>query len=396
MTQASNWDAIIVGGGIIGAAVAYKIQQRDPVARVLVLEKEPQPASHQTGRNSGVIHSGLYYKPGSMKARTCLDGYHQLVKFCEQHQLPYDICGKLVAATNDQEVERLHALKQRGQANGLSDLTILSGEEAMKIEPELVCLAALYVPQTGIVNYVKVTQAMLQASTVLTNCKVTGLKRHQGLTTVTSNVGSHQATRVIVCAGLQSDRLAAMDGLDARMRIVPFRGDYFELKPQAVAKVKHLIYPVPDPQFPFLGVHFTRMIEGGVDCGPNAVFSMAREGYGKLDLHPKDLLDALSWVGTLALFAKHWSHGFKEVHRALSKAAFLKALNRLIPSLTSSDIQAARSGIRAQAVDIKGQLVDDFVLRQGEAAFHVLNAPSPAATSSLAIADEILNQAWPK
>jgi L-2-hydroxyglutarate oxidase len=396
MTQASSWDAIIVGGGIIGAAVAYKIQQRDPSAKVLVLEKESKPASHQTGRNSGVIHSGLYYKPGSMKARTCLDGYHQLLKFCQLHELPYDICGKLVAATNDQEVDRLHALKERGQTNGLTHLTILSGEEAMEMEPELACLAALHVPQTGIVNYVKVTQAMLKGSEVITNCKVKGLKRHQGVTTVSSNIGKHQAPRVIVCAGLQSDRLAAMDGLDARMRIVPFRGDYFELKPQAIAKVKHLIYPVPDPQFPFLGVHFTRMIEGGVECGPNAVFSMAREGYGKLDLHPKDLLDALSWRGTLELFARHWNDGLKEMHRALSKAAFLKALNRLIPSLTGSDIQALRSGIRAQAVDIKGQLVDDFVLKQGAAAFHVLNAPSPAATSSLAIADEILNQAWPK
>ena len=361
MTQASSWDAIIVGGGIIGAAVAYKIQQRDPSAKVLVLEKESKPASHQTGRNSGVIHSGLYYKPGSMKARTCLDGYHQLLKFCQLHELPYDICGKLVAATNDQEVDRLHALKERGQTNGLTHLTILSGEEAMEMEPELACLAALHVPQTGIVNYVKVTQAMLKGSEVITNCKVKGLKRHQGVTTVSSNIGKHQAPRVIVCAGLQSDRLAAMDGLDARMRIVPFRGDYFELKPQAIAKVKHLIYPVPDPQFPFLGVHFTRMIEGGVECGP-----------------------------------RHWNDGLKEMHRALSKAAFLKALNRLIPSLTGSDIQASRSGIRAQAVDIKGQLVDDFVLKQGAAAFHVLNAPSPAATSSLAIADEILNQAWPK
>ena len=384
------YDCIVIGGGIIGAAVAYKVRLKRPEARILVLEKQAKPAMHQTGRNSGVIHSGLYYKPGSLKAQTCIDGYAQLVAFCETHSVRYELCGKLVAATNSKEVEYLKALQVRGEHNGLKELKWLSAEQAQSIEPELQCLAALQVPQTGIVDYVGMTEALLQGIELRTGEAVQSLQREGSCSVVNTPNGRYSAPMVVACAGLQSDRVARMDGVDAGMRIVPFRGDYHELSDRAAHKVKHLIYPVPDPDLPFLGVHFTRMVSGDIECGPNAVFSFARERYHKTGFLWKDAAAALTWPGTWKLFRRHMLYGMGEYRRAFSERAFLKALQKLIPSLTREDLKPGRSGIRAQALDREGKLVDDFVLKMGEAAFHVLNAPSPAATASLAIADRIL------
>jgi len=380
----------VIGGGIVGAAVAYKVHQRQPNARILVLEKQARPAMHQTGRNSGVIHSGLYYKPGSLKAQTCIDGYAQLVAFCESHDVQFELCGKLVAATNAREVAYLKALKARGAANGLQGLTWLSAEEARAIEPALQCEAALRVPQTGIVDYVGMTEALLQGVDLRTGEEVKSLQRRGDISYVQTHKATYTAPMVVACTGLQSDRVARLDGVDAGMRIVPFRGDYHELADHAKDRVKHLIYPVPDPDLPFLGVHFTRMVSGDIECGPNAVFSFARERYHKTGFRWKDTVDALKWPGTWKLFRRHMGYGMGEYRRAFSERAFLKALQKLIPSLTASDLKPARSGIRAQALDRHGKLVDDFVLKMGNAAFHVLNAPSPAATASLAIADRIL------
>ena len=386
-----NYDFILVGGGIVGSAVAYKLGTAYPEAKIVLIEKESALASHQTGRNSGVIHSGLYYKPGSLKARTCLDGYRQMLEFAAQHQVKHEVCGKVVAAVGPQEEARLETLRLRGIENGLEGLRYLDAAEVRVREPQLHATKALFVPQTGIIHYADAAEAMLRAgrgvvrrSTTVTGFSADGVQTSSGLVR-----GKH----VIVCAGLQSDRLARRDGVDAGLQIVPFRGDYFELSPRAQAKVKHLIYPVPDPNFPFLGVHFTRMVHGGVECGPNAVFSFAREGYTKTAFDGRDTAAALGYAGTWKLFAKHWRYGLGEYERAFSKTKFLAALQRLIPSLELEDLHPGRAGIRAQALRRDGSLEDDFVLRQGERAFHVLNAPSPAATASLAIADEILKQA---
>ena len=388
-----QYDFIVVGGGIVGAAVYYKLAAAHPEAKIVLLEKESALASHQTGRNSGVIHSGLYYKPGSLKARTCLDGYRQMLDFAAEHGVKHDVCGKIVAAVGPEEEARLETLRIRGAENGLDGLRYLSDQELREREPEASATKALLVPQTGIIHYADAAEAMLAAGrgAVRLNTQVTGFTR-DGVQTSTGRIrGKH----VLVCAGLQSDRLARLDGVDAGLRIVPFRGDYYELSPRAQAKVRHLIYPVPDPNFPFLGVHFTRMVHGGVECGPNAVFSFAREGYTKTAFDAGDAAAALSYAGTWKLFAKHWRYGLGEYERAFSKQKFLAALQRLIPSLRPEDLQPGRAGIRAQALRRDGSLEDDFVLRQGERAFHVLNAPSPAATASLAIADEILRQAIP-
>lgn len=386
-----HYDFILVGGGIVGAAVAYKLGKAYPEAKIVLIEKESALATHQTGRNSGVIHSGLYYKPGSLKARTCLDGYRQMLEFAAEQGVKHDTCGKIVAAVGLEEEVRLETLRLRGLENGLEGLRYLSDEELRDREPEVSATKALLVPQTGIIHYADAVEAMLRAGkgAVRLNTEVLGFTRDG----VKTKDGEVRGKHVIVCAGLQSDRLAQRDGVDSGLQIVPFRGDYYELSPRAQAKVKHLIYPVPDPNFPFLGVHFTRMVHGGVECGPNAVFSFAREGYSKTAFDGRDTATALGYAGTWKLFAKHWRYGLGEYERAFSKTKFLSALQRLIPSLELEDLHPGRAGIRAQALRRDGSLEDDFVLRQGERAFHVLNAPSPAATASLAIADEILKQA---
>jgi len=391
------FDLIVVGGGIVGAATAYQYRQRHPSARIAVFEKEARPAAHQTGRNSGVIHSGLYYKPGSLKARTCLSGYAQLLDFCAENAVAHEVCGKIVAATDAQEAARLRGLAERGTQNGLQGLRFVDTAQAREIEPHIEAYEALWVPQTGIVDYVGMTKKLLERATeaqgsVRLNCRVLELTRKGAVSEVKTTEGTFEAPYVVVCAGLQSDRIAAKDGVRNGIRIVPFRGDYYDLTPEAAHKVRNLVYPVPDAEFPFLGVHFTRMVEGGVECGPNAVFSFAREGYTKTAFDAKDSASALGFGGTWRLFAQHWRYGLGEYERAFSKSKFLKALQKMMPGLQMEDIVPGRAGIRAQALDQSGKLVDDFVIERGAAAVHVINAPSPAATASLAIGEEILRR----
>jgi L-2-hydroxyglutarate oxidase len=391
------FDLIVVGGGIVGAATAYQYRQRHPSARIAVFEKEARPAAHQTGRNSGVIHSGLYYKPGSLKARTCLSGYAQLLDFCAENAVAHEVCGKIVVATDAQEAARLRGLAERGTQNGLQGLRFVDTAQAREIEPHIEAFEALWVPQTGIVDYVGMTQKLLDRATegqgsLRLNCRVLELTRKGAVSEVKTTEGTFEAPYVVVCAGLQSDRIAAKDGVRNGIRIVPFRGDYYDLTPEAAHKVRNLVYPVPDPEFPFLGVHFTRMVEGGVECGPNAVFSFAREGYTKTAFDAKDSASALGFGGTWRLFAQHWRYGLGEYERAFSKPKFLKALQKMMPGLQMEDIVPGRAGIRAQALDQSGKLVDDFVIERGAAAVHVINAPSPAATASLAIGEEILRR----
>jgi L-2-hydroxyglutarate oxidase len=397
----SNFDYTVVGAGIVGLSTAYKLQLKYPDAKILVLEKENKPAYHQTGRNSGVIHSGIYYKPGSLKARTCVGGYKQLVEFVKEFDVEHDICGKLIVATTDEEVQRLPGIFKRGEENGLTGLRIIGPEEIKEIEPFSGGLQAIRVEQTGIVDYPAMSQkladrilALQPKSEIHYNEEVQSIEHLVGgsLALKTSK-GKYSSARLIGCGGLQADRLARLDGIDPSIRIVPFRGDYYELAEHAWHKVKHLIYPVPDPNFPFLGVHFTRMIHGGAECGPNAVFSFAREGYNKTDFNLEDTASSLGFIGTWKLFGLHWRYGLGEYERAFSKTKFLKALQKLMPKLEMEDLVTGRAGIRAQALNKDGGLVDDFVIEKGENTIHVLNAPSPAATASLAIADEILGMA---
>lgn len=390
---------IVIGGGIIGLATAYKWQLQHPEGVVTVLEKEAGVAKHQTGRNSGVIHSGIYYKPGSLKATTCKDGYAQLIDFVKQNGVEYDLCGKLIVATEERELPQIDRILARGKENGLEGLEVIGPEEISTIEPFVGGLKAIKVPQTGIVDYVgmcvkmaELIQEIQPKSRVLTHQRVVRITRKGKETQVKTEKDTFVADQVVACGGLEADRLAALDGLNLDVKIVPFRGDYYDLTPAGQHKVKHLIYPVPDPDLPFLGVHFTRMIKGGVECGPNAVFSFKREGYTKTAFSLKDSLSALSFVGTWNLFKKHWRYGLGEYERAFSRAKFLKALQKLIPSLEDSDITPARAGVRAQALRPDGALVDDFVIEKGNAAIHVINAPSPAATASLAIADVVVSR----
>jgi L-2-hydroxyglutarate oxidase len=393
------YDLAVVGGGIVGAATAYKLRQRYPDARLLLLEKEPEPALHQTGRNSGVIHSGLYYKPGSLKARTCIEGYRQLLEFCSAHGVQHEVCGKVVVAVNADEAGRLAGLQQRGAENGLMGIERLDPKGIQAIEPQISGLAGLYIPQTGIVDYRGMTRALLSAAVSMGTASaeirygyhVEAVREVSGVVELRSTQGQRvSARRVIFCGGLQADRLARMDGLETDLRIVPFRGDYYELAPHARTKVRNLVYPVPDPQFPFLGVHFTRMHDGSVECGPNAVFSFKREGYSKTAFRWADTAEALGFSGTWRLFARHWRYGLGEYQRAFHKPSFLAALRRLMPSLEGHDLVPGRAGVRAQALRPDGSLEDDFVLMRSRRSVHSLNVPSPAATASLAIADHLV------
>lgn len=391
---------IVIGGGIVGLATAYKWQVKFPDGIVTVLEKEAGVAQHQTGRNSGVIHSGIYYKPGSIKAKTCRDGYSQLLDFAVKHQVKHDICGKLIVATSQEELASLDRILERGKENGLEGLEILNPEQIAHIEPYVNGIKAIKVPQTGIIDYVGMCQKLSEEicriqpeSRVITHQRALQINRVSS-DEIEVKTDSHKFTArsVVACGGLEADRIASLDGLDLAIKIVPFRGDYYDLTPAGVHKVKHLIYPVPDPNFPFLGVHFTRMIHGGVECGPNAVFSFKREGYSRTSFSLKDTCSSLTFNGTWRLFKKHWKYGLGEYERAFSKAKFLQALQKLIPSLTDSDIIPARAGVRAQALRSNGELVDDFVIEKGRAAIHVINAPSPAATACMAIADEVVER----
>lgn len=391
-----KYDISVIGGGIVGLATAYKLQKNYPDLNIVVIEKENELAFHQTGRNSGVIHSGLYYKPGSYRARNCVDGRKQLVSFVKKYSVKHDICGKIVLATSEKEKEKLSDLKQRGERNGLINLEIIGPEKIKLIEPYANGIAALYVPESGIVDYRGFTNKLAELITeinpkskIITSCEVIDVKEESLITTK----GTINTLHSVFCGGLFSDRLAKKDKMNLDLRIVGFRGDYYDLEDHAKEKVKHLIYPVPNPEFPFLGVHFTRMTDGSIECGPNAVFTFKREGYRKIDFNLKDTLEALTFSGTWRLFINHWKFGWHEYRRAFSKRLFLKELNKMIPDLKMSDLKEGRSGVRAMALGKDGEVIDDFKIVKNKNNIHVINAPSPAATACLSIGDEIVKQA---
>ncbi|MGA2070206.1 MAG: L-2-hydroxyglutarate oxidase [Sedimentisphaerales bacterium] len=392
----NDFDITIIGGGIVGLATAYKITTSHPRLRIAVLEKEPTLAGHQTGHNSGVIHSGLYYKPGSAKARTCTDGRKQLVAFAKQYGIPHEICGKIIIATSEKEMPNFERIFNNGIQNGIEGVAKIGPAQIKQIEPYCAGIAGIKVPCTGIIDFVAVANKLAELiqkqnadNKIFLSRNAAGFRKDSVCTQILTNQEAISSRFVINCAGLQSDRIARLDGVNIKMRIVPFRGDYYDLKSDAQGKVRNLIYPVPDPTFPFLGVHFTRMVAGGVECGPNAVFSFKREGYGKLDFNLRDTWDSLTYLGTLKMFMKNWRYGLGEYVRAFSKKLFVKQLQRLVPSIQGSDLTPGNSGVRAQAVGQDGKPIDDFVIEPHGNTIHVLNAPSPAATASLAIADHI-------
>jgi L-2-hydroxyglutarate oxidase len=384
----------IIGGGIVGLATAYRLGERFPGARICVLEKESAVGQHQTGHNSGVLHSGLYYKPGSLRARLAVAGIRQMAEFCRENGIAHDICGKLVVAADDSEVPRLRDLEKRGAANGLEGLRWLDRGEMREIEPHVGGVAALRVPQEGIVDYTAVCDTLAaklseRGARVVTGARVKRL-RWQGATWIAeTTAGEFEADFLINCAGLQSDRVAQLAGERRDMRIVPFRGEYYRLRPERQHLVRNLIYPVPDPRFPFLGVHFTRLIHGGVEAGPNAVLAFAREGYRKTDFNARDLADALTYIGLLRFLRRYPSMCWYELRRSFSRQLFCRSLQRLVPEIQPGDLDTGGSGVRAQAISPEGELVQDFRFIARPNALHVLNAPSPAATASLAIGAEI-------
>jgi L-2-hydroxyglutarate oxidase len=390
---------VVIGGGIVGLATARELQTRYPRLRVSVLEKERELAAHQTGRNSGVVHSGLYYKPGSLKATTCRRGKQLLEEFCRDQGVAHERCGKVVVATRDDELERLATLEERARANGV-ELARIGPEELRELEPHAAGIAALHVPESGIVNYIGLCTALARLIRADGGVIQLGVRVERMETTAHDVVlhlarGIERAEAVINCAGLQSDLVARRSGADPGARIVPFRGEYYELVPDASHLVRNLIYPVPDPRFPFLGVHFTRMIAGGIECGPNAVLALAREGYRWRDIDLRDLADALSWPGTWRLFKQHWRTGLGETWRSIYKGAFVQALQRLVPEIQAEHLVRAPAGVRAQALTRAGGLVDDFALVRQGPIVHVTNAPSPAATASLAIAEHLADELTP-
>ena len=395
MANRSAADAVVVGGGIVGLAVAWSLLEARPGSSVVVFDKEHDLARHQTGRNSGVIHSGLYYAPGSLKSRLCREGYARLLDFCRSEGIPHRVTGKVVVATSPEELPRLVALRERAAANGLDGVAELGPAGIRDHEPHCSGLAALHVPQTGIVDYVAVSRRLAErisgaGGEVRTGVEVRGIAEEPDGAVVHTSAGNLAARRVVTCAGLQSDRVARMTMDDLDLRILPFRGEYFELVPDAERLVRGLIYPVPDPSFPFLGVHFTRTVGGGVECGPNAVLALAREGYGKWSVHPRDLASSLAWPGLWRIAGRHWRPGLDELVRSASRRAFTRALQRLVPDVESRHLVPAPSGIRAQACGRDGRLLDDFAIRGRGAVVHVCNAPSPAATASLAIGENLV------
>jgi len=390
-----TFDVTIIGGGIIGLASAYRLQERLPRLRLAVLEKELAVAAHQTSHNSGVIHAGIYYRPGSLRARLCVEGAREMVEFCRRHQLPHEICGKLIVATRTEELPALAELLRRGNLNGVPDLAELGPEDIRRVEPHAAGIRALHVPGTGIVDYAAVARKLAELATargaeIHTGSRVTGIRQINASEVVIKTEGGEVATRYVVnCGGLFSDRLARRAGVRPAARIVPFRGEYYMLRPSQRHLVKGLIYPVPDPRFPFLGVHFTRTVHGGVEAGPNAVLALAREGYRWNQLCPRDLLETLTFPGFWRLAGKYWRTALGEMCRSLSKPAFVRALQRLVPEIRAEHLLPGGSGVRAQALLQDGAIVDDFRIIRQDRAIHVLNAPSPAATASLSIGDEI-------
>jgi len=394
----SRYGVIIIGGGVVGLGVALEITRRFPRQRLLLLEKEDRVARHQSGRNSGVIHSGVYYKPGSLKAKLCVSGAAAMVEFCREHAIPHDVCGKVIVATQEEELPRLEELRKRGEANGLTGLRLIGSEELREIEPHATGLRGLVVPSTGVTDYAMVCEKYAQlitanGGTVRTSAAVTGIQRSAQEIVVETSKGAFATNSLINCAGLYCDRIARLAGDDPGIMIVPFRGEYYDLTVARASLVRGLIYPVPDPRFPFLGVHFTRRITGRVDAGPNAVLALAREGYRHSDISARDLASSLAFPGFWRMARKHWRNGMGEWYRSLSKRAFVRALQRLLPEINESDLVSGGSGVRAQALKPDGALVDDFQFVPSGQVLHVLNVPSPAATASLVIGKTIVDTA---
>jgi (S)-2-hydroxyglutarate dehydrogenase len=395
MAQRTHTVAII-GGGIVGLATGMELTRRFPGLSLAVIEKEPALCRHQTSHNSGVIHSGIYYKPGSLKARLCVEGVDALLRFCQENEIPYDICGKVIVAITEDEIPKLEELFRRGQGNGLKGLQMLSGEEIREIEPHAAGIRGIRVPGTGIVDYARVSEKYAEiiverGGTIYLSNEVVGLKRYDDLTIIETSQGSIEARFVINCTGLQSDRVSRMANAKLDLMIVPFRGEYYDIVAEKHHYLKGLLYPVPDPRFPFLGVHFTKRIGGGVEAGPNAVLAFKREGYSKTSFQARDVYEYLTFPGFWTMAVKHWKMSMGEYHRSWSKAAFVRALQRLMPDLSSEDLVPGGSGVRAQALDINGKLIDDFHFVYSEGMMHVCNVPSPAATASLAIARHIVD-----
>ncbi len=394
----SRFDLVIVGAGIVGLSTAMEMVNRRPDLKLAVLEKEKEVAAHQTGHNSGVIHSGLYYKPGSLKAKMAVEGRQLMVEFCQEHDLPYDLCGKVVVATSEEEVPRLDELFRRGTANGVPGLERIGAEEIKEHEPQAVGVAGIWSPNTGIVDYIAVARKYAElvekgGGEVRLNTEVVGIVEEPSGLVVETTRGTVHSRALINCGGLQSDLIAKMTGDTHGLRIVPFRGEYYVLAPHSYDMVNGLIYPVPDPRFPFLGVHFTKKIDGSVEAGPNAVLAFAREGYTKSDINVGYLLRLLTFGGFWAMAAKYWKMGFAEMYRSYSKGAFVKSLQGLVPQIGGGDVTAGGAGVRAQAMDRGGNLLDDFNFVESKNAIHVLNAPSPAATASIPIGRSIVDKA---
>ncbi|MCY4439101.1 MAG: L-2-hydroxyglutarate oxidase [Deltaproteobacteria bacterium] len=402
-----KFDLTIIGGGIVGLATAMRMVRDHPGLRCALLEKETDLGTHQTGHNSGVLHSGIYYRPGSVKAQTCVAGKEALLEFCDEHGIHYDLCGKVIVATRPEELPRLEELHRRAEANGVEGVRAIGPEELREIEPHCTGLQALHAPFTGIIDFGDVAQAYARlfeagGGAIRKSCEVTGMARLPGGFVIETSRDALETRSLINCAGLFVDRVAAMTpgfaasvrgGIDEPVRIVPFRGEYHRLKPEKQGFVKGLVYPVPDPQFPFLGVHFTPTVHGRVEVGPNAVLAFARQGYRQSDVNLRDLYEIFSYGGFWGMARKHWKTSLPELRRSFDKRAFTRELQRLIPAIQSEDLVYSGAGVRAQAVSASGKLVDDFVIAESEGAIHVLNAPSPGATSSLGIADTICRTA---
>ncbi len=387
-------DVVIIGGGIVGLATALKLTEKKKDINLLLLEKEEKLCAHQTGNNSGVIHSGIYYKPGSLKATNCRKGYQMLIEFCDKNEIEYDLCGKVIVATNSEQLPALEKLYQRGIENGLDGIKRIDGDQLKEIEPHVNGKEGIFVPQTGIIDFTTVSLKYgeiirTNGGTIQLGEKVKNISIASKGATIETDKATYNTKLVVNCAGLYSDKIARMTGQNIDVKIIPFRGEYYKIRKDKHHLVKNLIYPVPDPSFPFLGVHFTRMIDGGIEAGPNAVLAFAREGYKKLQINLPELSETLMWPGFQKVAAKYWRTGFGEMYRSFSKSAFTSALQQLIPEIQKSDLEPGGAGVRAQACDKNGGLIDDFLIYENEHAINVCNAPSPAATSSLSIGDTV-------
>jgi (S)-2-hydroxyglutarate dehydrogenase len=389
------YDVIIIGGGIVGLATALKLKENHPDMKVAILEKENKVAKHQTGNNSGVIHAGVYYRPGSLKALNCRNGYQKLIDFCDREGVKYELCGKLIVATNEEELPRLENLWERGQQNGLTKMKKVTGQQIKDYEPHASGIAAIHVPYTGIIDYSDVSNKYAEIFTgryggeIHLNNKVMGISENDNNVDVITDKSVFNSKIVVNTAGLYSDKIASLTQTNLDVRIIPFRGEYYKLTDEKSYLVKNLIYPVPDPNFPFLGVHFTRMVHGGIEAGPNAVWAFKREGYSKFSFQGDEFWNALQWPGFRKVMLKHWKMGLGEYYRSYNKSAFVKALQRLVPEVQYDDIEPGGAGVRAQACNRNGGLIDDFLIVEGKFILNVLNAPSPAATASLAIGESI-------